>query len=357
MHDLAAHVADIDIYHTDRDKAAYNQGLFWHTAHYVEGGRSTHRSYPAHPKVPGGGPGNEHNYASGLRLHWLLTGDPQSRDAAIGLADWVLAMDDGRRTMLRWVTAADTGLASATQSPDFHGPGRGAGHSILALIDGHRLTGAPRYLDKAEQLIRRCIHPADDIPSLALLDRERRWSYTVFLQALGKYLDYKIELDEIDATFNYARAALLHYARWMADHEYPYLDKPELLEYPTETWAAQDMRKCEVFLFAARHASGAERDAFLSRADFFFDYSVSTLLASDTRTRTRPLVLLLTNGFMYVGLSRSAESLALHADGRAQRPSGSPARFIPQRALAKQRLIALLAAVGALAMIGLLAAL
>ncbi len=61
--------------------------------------------------------------------------------------------------------------------------------------------------------------------------------------------------------YAYARASLLHYARWMAEHEYPYLEKPEILEYPTETWAAQDMRKSEIFDYAARHTTGAERRA------------------------------------------------------------------------------------------------
>ena len=155
MRELTAHVADIDIYHTDRDKAAYNHGLFWHTSHYVPAGTCSHRSYPRQPGVSGGGPANEHAYAAGLRLHWLLTGDPVSRAAAIELANWVLDMDDGRKTIFRWLTRSDTGLASATQSPDFHGPGRGAGHAILVLLDGHRLTGLRRFLSKAEQLIRR----------------------------------------------------------------------------------------------------------------------------------------------------------------------------------------------------------
>ena len=243
MNELAWHVTDIDIYHTDRDKSAYNHGLFWHTAHYVTAGRSSHRSWPKHPKVNGGGPANEHNYTAGLRLHWLLTGDPQSRESAIDLASWVIEMDDGRRTVLRWLSSSNTGLASQTYSPSFHGPGRGAGHSILALLDGHRLTQDPIYLAKAEQLVRRCIHPADDIERMNLLDAERRWSYTVFLQVLARYLDYRVELGLIDSHYAYGRAALIHYARWMVDHEYPYLEKPAILEYPTETWAAQDMRK------------------------------------------------------------------------------------------------------------------
>jgi hypothetical protein len=335
MTELATHVEDIDIYHTDRDKAAFNGGLFWHTYHYVAAGRCSHRSYPRTPGVCGGGPGNEHNYAGGLRLHWLLTGDPLSREAAISLANWVVNMDDGRRTVLRWLTREDTGLASATNSPDYHGPGRGAGNSILALIDGHRLTGEPRYLVKAEQLIRRCIHPADDIGARELLDAERRWSYVVFLQALGKYLDYKVELGENDRMYAYGRNALVHYARWMADHEYPYLDKPEILEYPTETWAAQDIRKGEVFTFAAQFVDAADRSRFVERAQFFFDASLSALIDSPTRSLARPIVLLLSNGFMRVA-QRSQNARPVPAC--QETGGGNPAAFIPQKARAKKRL-------------------
>ena len=45
MSELASHVVDIDIYHTDGDKSAYNHGLFWHTAHYVTAGRSSHARF------------------------------------------------------------------------------------------------------------------------------------------------------------------------------------------------------------------------------------------------------------------------------------------------------------------------
>lgn len=346
MTDLARHVTDIDIYHTDADKAAYCHGLFWHTCHYVSAGTSTHRSYPGHPKVGGGGPANEHNYTTGLRLHWLLTGDPQSREAAIGLAQWVIDMDAGAKTVFRWLSAGDTGLASATASPDYHGPGRGAGHSILALLDGHRLTGERRYLAKAEALMRRCIHPADDIAARNLLDAERRWSYTVFLQTLGKYLDYKIELDEIDDQYAYAHAALLHYARWMAVHEYPYLDKPEILEYPTETWAAQDVRKSEVFLFAAAHTREAERDRFQERAVFFFDRAISMLSNAPTRSLARPLVLLLSNGFMYLGATDWSARPAPPPNTRGH--FGQPLTFIPQKAIVKKRLIGTAAALAAI---------
>ncbi|HKB12962.1 MAG TPA: hypothetical protein VKD69_20000 [Vicinamibacterales bacterium] len=334
MTELAAHVEDIDIYHTDRDKAAFNGGLFWHTYHYVAAGRCTHRSYPRKPGVCGGGPGNEHNYAAGLRLHWLLTGDPLSRETAIGLANWVINMDDGGRTVLRWLSRSATGLASASNTPDYHGPGRGAGNSVLVLIDGHRLTGERRYLAKAEELIRRCIHPADDVAARGLLDAERRWSYVVFLQVLGKYLDYKAELGEIDRMYCYGRDALVDYARWMAEHEYPYLEKPDILEFPTETWAAQDIRKGEVFTLAARYADTADRPRFVERAAFFFDASLSALVDAPTRALARPIVLLLSNGFMRMGELPIVVPAATHTNDH-DRPR---AAFIPQKTHAKKRL-------------------
>ena len=345
MTELAVHVTDIDIYHTDRDKSAFSNGLFWHTFHYVGAGKSSHRSYPRRDGVCGGGPANEHNYAAGLRMHWLLTGDRLSREAAIGLAAWVINMDDGRKTILRWLAPSYTGLASATQSPDYHGPGRGAGHSIMALLEGHRLTGERRYLAKADQLIRRCVHPAEDIDALELLDAERRWSYTVFLQAVGKFLDYKTELGEVDGSYAYARASLLHYARWMAQHEAPYLDHREKLEYPTETWAAQDVRKSDVFAFAAQHAEGSERDRFTERARFFFDYSITTLLGEKTRAFARPVVLLLSNGLMQLG-RRAIRDRPRPCDQLER--FGSPERFVPQKTIAKRRLLALGASAAAI---------
>jgi len=347
--DLARHVVDIDIYHTTEDKAAYNNGLFWHTSHYVDADLSTHRTYARRSSGGSGGPSAEHNYSTGLMLHYFLTGDTRSRDAAVGLAEWVIAMDDGARNVLRWLSRARTGFASATGSALYHGPGRGPGNSIVALMNACRLTGEEKYLRKAEELIRRCVHPEDDLPGLNLLDTERRWYYTVFLQALGSYLDFKAERGELDAPYVYAQAALLHYARWMAEREYPYLDKPDILEFPNETWVAQDMRKSEVFTYACKHAREAERARFLERADFFFDYSVSTLRQTKKYALTRPLVLMLTNGFAHAYFKRVPDLAA--PPGVARPDFGRPTRFRPQRQIAKERLVAAgaVAAVGAAA--------
>ena len=121
---LAAHVADIDVYHTDADKAAYNHGLFWHTSHYVDAGRATHRSYPRLDGVGGGGPSNEHNYARGMMLHHFLTGDAIAAAPQSAWRNGWIAMDDGGATIFRWLSRSATGLASSTFSPAYHGPER-----------------------------------------------------------------------------------------------------------------------------------------------------------------------------------------------------------------------------------------
>ena len=355
LDDLARHVIDTDVYHTIDDRAAYNGGMFWHTAHHVHADLSTHRTYPRSGGASGG-PAPEHNYNTGLMLYYFLTGDPSAREASISLAKWVIDMDDGAKTPLKWISRARTGLPSATGSYSYHGPGRGPGNSIVALLNGFRLTGERVYLEKAEELIRRCVHPADDVEGLDLLDAERRWFYTVFLQSLGRYLSVKEEQNDLDDSYAYARAVLLHYSRWMIEHEYPYLDKPEILEFPNETWAAQDMRKSEVFNYASRYADGALRVRLLERSRFFFEYSTSTLLGMPTRTFTRPLVLMLTNGYGQQVFQQMQYAPPPVVD--MPREFGTPTRFIPQKTIAFRRLAMLallLAAAAALAIVAALA--
>jgi hypothetical protein len=349
MRDLVRHVRDIDIYRTGEDKSAYNGGLFWHTAHYVDAGLSTHRTYPT--GTAGGGLSSEHNYNAGLMLDYFLTGDRASRDAAVGLGRWVLDMDDGHRTVFRFLSRAPTGLASFTL--DYHGPGRGAGHSILACLVAHRLTADRQYLAKAEELIRRSVHPVDDVEARRLLDVERRWSYTAFLQALGTYLHGKVERSELDEMYGYARAALVRYADWMAGHERPYLDHPEELEYPTETWAAQELRKADVFLWAACAAEGEERARFLAGAERFFRYAITTLAAMPTRAFTRPVVLLLTNGYRHGWFRRHEHELPEWPEPATVSEWDPPAAFVPQKAIALRRagLVARVLSAGAAAVL------
>ena len=298
---LARHVLDIDIYHTDEDRAAYNGGLFWHTDHYRDASTSTHRAYSGANCGPvrrdyGGGPSNEHNYTTGLLHYFYLTGDSQARYAVLGLADWVINRDDGRKTILGLIDDGPTGLASCTRQPEYHGPGRGCGNSINALLDGWLLTRSRDYLDKAEDLIRRAVHPAIDVAALNLLETERRWSYTVFLSVLARYLDLKAEASEIDAMYTYARASLLAFACWMLDNEVPYFDRPEKLEYPTETWAAQEFRKANVLRLAAQHADEPLRSRLIARGRELAERAWSDLLRFKSRDVARTVAIVMVEG-------------------------------------------------------------
>ena len=343
MTELAAHVIDIDVYHTTGDKAAYNHGTFWHTYHYGDADTATHRTYPksAKGKIHGGGPSADHNYTTGLCLHYFLTGSEASRQTVIDSAQFVIDMDDGTKTIFGWLSRGDTGNA-ARSAHGYYGPGRGPANSLIALMDGHRLSGEARFLSKAERLIRRVIHPADDLAARRLDVPEQRWFYTMFLQSLGKYLNYKIERGELDAMYAYGRDSLLHYARWMHANEHPYFEKPEKLEFKTETWPAQDIRKSDVFYFAARHADGEEREPFLERARFFHTYSVSTLQEMPTRTVARPIVVLLTSGYMQSWFER--QSLPWAPVPPVRQAYGTPEQFVPQRDIAKKRAMALIGA-------------
>ena len=343
MSQIARHVADIDIYRTTGDKSAYNGGLFWHTAHYVDAGLSTHRTYP--PGGPhSGGPSSEHNYNAGFMWHYFLTGDSGSREAAVALGRWVVAMDDGRQTVFRWLAGGATGLA--TETAGHQGPGRGAGHSILALLVADRLTRDPVFLAKAAELIRRTAHPSDEVERRGFEDIERQWSYTAFLQALGAFVAHTQERPEHAYDRAYARACLLHYARWMRVHETPYLSAPERLEFPTETWAAQDLRKAEVFLWAALFGPAAERDGFLERASFFFNDAVGRLEAMPTHVFTRPTVLALSFGVRQAWFDRFGRALdSLPPD--TDTSFGRPVLFQPQKDRAIRRAKMLVVAGGA----------
>jgi hypothetical protein len=307
--------------------------MFWHTDHYLQAGTCTHRTYTRNNAGSGGyggGPANEHNYTSGLLHYYYLTGDPEAAQAVRELADWVLAMDDGARTLFGLIDAGPTGGASRTLEATFHNPGRGAANSINALLDGYALSRERTYLTKAEEIVQRCVHPSDDIAALHLDDPEHRWSYLVFLQVLGKYLAKKLEIGESDYGFHYAREALLHYAEWMAEHEVPYKDVLHKVEIPTETWSAHDVRKAHVLHVAASYSPEPQHTRFDERATFFFDRCMTDLLGFSTAHVTRPLVILCNYGSVE-NYFRRHKCAPLHSAVH-NHAFGSRAAFVPQRA-------------------------
>jgi hypothetical protein len=245
----------------------------------------------------------------------LHSGDPRSRDLVLQLADWCWRSLHGPRTigaaLLRSVQSLARWRRENHAAPIWprYPFTRGTGNCLNAILDALELTGDRRYLQQATRLVRGTAHSEDQPGERDLLDAEVRWSYTVFLAALGRYLQVKCSRMELDGDYAYGRAGLLTYARWMAEQEYPYLEKPEVLEYPNETWAAQDLRKSVVFYHAATHASGEERERFIERSSFFLDAGLDHLCGSSTRHYTRPLALLLQNGWTSGAL---AEELPVH---------------------------------------------
>jgi len=126
---------------------------------------------------------------------------------------------------------------------------------------------------------------------------------------------------------------LLHYGRWMAEHEYPYLDRPEKLQYPNETWAAQDLRKAVVLRSAARAAGPDEGTRLIKRASFFSEDALARLTALPTTQLTRPMVLLLSLALAPVGGTPFPEGAPIVA--------GEPASFRHQRSVAERRALVL----------------
>lgn len=351
-HDLARHTMDIDLYHTREDKTAYNGGFFWHTEHYRDAGLATHRTYTAKPLAGdvkpsrGGGPSSEHNYTTGLLHYYFFTGDPVAKECVIQLANWVLEMEDGKKSRFRFLDRGETGLSSRTAEENYHGPGRGAGNSVNALLDAHILSRERRFLDQAEKLVRRCCHPEDDIQKRKLDQPEIRWSYLMFLQTLGRYLEWKKELGELDRMFFYGRESLLHYARWMVENEKPYWEVQNKVRIWTETWPANDLRKSEVFKYAAIHSEPPLRGRFLEKSKYYYDRSLHDLQRFETRALTRPLVILLVNGVSHGAFHRREDQLPAVPAGTYH--FGKPVRFVPQRrrVLRKLTLMLLLLVLG-----------
>ena len=303
--DLANHVTDIDIYHTKVDRDEYNGGLFWHTDHYLSAETASHRTYSKRQSANayqdhagGGGPGGQHCYTTGLMLHYFLTGKESSKAAALTIGHWVTNVYEGSSTLGDFLLAVKNKNRNDLKNI-FTGKyplDRGTGNYIVALLDSFELTGKQSFIDNASLVIKNTVHPDEDIALRDLMNVEECWFYTVFLQAVGRFLLLKESHEQFDESFQYARNVLLHYSQWMSNNETPYLDKPEILEYPNHTWAAQDIRKANVFYTASHFATNkAQQALFYKKGDHFYDYVTRTLEAEPTKYFSRILSILMQN--------------------------------------------------------------
>ena len=306
MDELAKHVADIDIYHTDQDRVEYNNGLFWHTDHYLDAQTCTHRTFSKHnntsstPGQTGGGPASEHCYTTGLLYHHWLTGNEHSKEAVLKLASWMIASHEGAKSFLAQVLSAKNKelpkliarLKGQVTSPYLYPFTRGTGNFMVALIDAFQINHDDYYLYYLESVIKNTLHPQDDITMRNLQDIENTWSYVVLLQSLAKYLSLKEELGQLDKAYAYARQSFMHYAQWMLENETPYLSRTEILEFPNDTWGAQELRKVSIWVSASKY-SEQNSQAFIDKANEMLSYIVTTLEKSPEKHFSRIQILLM----------------------------------------------------------------
>ena len=308
MDDLARHVVDIDLYHTDQDRAEYNGGMFWHTDHYLDAHTCTHRTFSKHndtsstPGQTGGGPGAEHCYTTGLMYHYYITGNERSRASVLQLAAWMAHQYEDRKNLLAqiWsvkkheITKLKKLLKGEKPLPYTYPLTRGTGNYIVTLLDAYELTRDRHYLEKTETVIRATLHPGDDIASRNLENIEVSWSYVVLLLSLVKYLAVKEEIAERDDAYAYARDSLLAYTEWMLANERTYMSDPDILEFPNKTWDAQEIRKANLFLYASL-LDREKSDRYLQRAREFMDHTIRELAQEETRHFSRIQIILLQN--------------------------------------------------------------
>lgn len=333
MDELARHVTDIDIYHTTEDRHEYNNGLFWHTDHYVDAHTATHRTYsskndPTGSAQIGGGPGPEHCYSTGLLYHYLLTGNEDSKTAVLELAQWMVYSHEGAGGLLEQLffikdlelpklKALLRGEALACNRYPFT---RGTANYINVLLDAHKLEPNQGWLIKAEHVIKATFHPADHIAAHKLLDAETGWHYLVLLSSLVNFLRVKAEYQQFDEAYRYTQQSFIHYSRWMLQNEQPFLDNANQLEYPNHTWVAQDLRKA-MLLFIAKKLDPDNAEAYQTKATFFLNYVINTLEHSEERQLARlQIILLLVHG---PHLSHSFDAKLVNKQGLLQNPQKS----------------------------------
>jgi hypothetical protein len=304
--DLARHVIDIDIYHTEKDRFEYNNGLFWHTDHYLDGAKCTHRTYSNthmdidHVEQSGGGPGAEHCYTTGLKYYYYLTGNKQAYETVINLTKWIKNNLEGDGTALNFIfnfitkdTKIILSLLKRKKIFTYRYPlTRGTGNYINTLLDSFELTSDKQYLEKAEKILINTFHFSDDIEQRNLIEIEKNWSYTIFLQSVSRYIVTKTNLNEQDKIFITILKSFTHYVDWIKANEKPYLYNSDKLVYPNSTWVAQDIRKCFLLNF---YDSINPTSKGLDKATELLDYICMHFKGKDILKSSRVLSILMQN--------------------------------------------------------------
>ncbi|KKL15393.1 hypothetical protein LCGC14_2506060, partial [marine sediment metagenome] len=242
------HEADIDIYHTRSDIApVYNGGMFTHTAHGVEAGRSTHRTAPRDevygllqwPWGRGGGPESGHFRNRGILLGWLVTGDRHLLDAANDIRD--LVEFKVRKNRFAQISR----------------PNRDAGNNMQILLDAYLLSGDRKYLTLCDKIAATASFDAVTKRSRRAVTGRTAWQYCLFLKSLARLIETKAQRGIKDTA---TTESYLKYAR--AIHQRFYVSRGR--RWTSGSWS---MLVCEVMMIAAELTDdSAERKKFIQAA-------------------------------------------------------------------------------------------
>lgn len=307
MDDLAKHIIDIDIYHTDQDRPEYNNGQFWHTDHYLDGRHCTHRTFSKthmgldHVEQSGGGPGSEHCYTTGLMYHYFLTGNQNCKNSVLQIALWSKNSNEGTNTLFeRIFNILKKDIPKLKQLVNkeyvfkYSFPlSRGTGNYINTLLDAYIITQNNDHLKKIAEIIQNTIGPNDNIEQRKLMSNiELNWHYIVLLQSVSRFLLIKESINDNDYSYQYALQTFIHYADWVYLNEKPYLENSAKLVYPNDTWVGQDTRKAAILYTYTKYCSNEMRQDVFNKIIYYITYIESHFIqVKNHSTRIQALLM------------------------------------------------------------------
>lgn len=125
----------------------------------------------------------------------------------------------------------------------------------------------------------------------------------------------------------------------MAQNEVPFKQMLHIVEYPTESWIVMDMRKSNVFDYAAKYSHNEEsRSIFFEKARFFYNTCLKDLMDFETTTFMRPLVMLMNYGIMRPYFEKY-RPVPITFEKSYECDFGQPEVFGPQRNMVRKRLL------------------
>jgi hypothetical protein len=169
-------------------------------------------------------------------------------------------------------------------------------------LDSYELTADRTYMKRVSSIITHTFHFSDDIAHRNFDDIENTWYYIVFMQSVAKYLWVCETVYGIDHDYELIKKSFLHYVEWIANNEQPYLMNEDKLEYPNDTWTAQDLRKIMVLTVAKPYADTNELAKNIQlKIDSLTQYVEPKLASSSEKDSARILALVMQNAIADVG--------------------------------------------------------